>query len=399
MSMRISTNTLFETGAGRIGDLQSRLAKLQEQISLGKRVLTPSDDPISAAQALELSQAQSINAQFATNRTAAKNALNLEEHVLQSVTKLIQDAQTTAVNAGNGSLDDEQRKYLATELKGRLEDLFGLANTRDAEGNYVFGGYRVSEVPFLKVPGGATYEGDQGQRLIQVGPSRKLEINDSGSAIFEKIKTGTGVVTTIARGDNAGSGVIVNGTATAAITHHSYRIEFDTPTTYVVHDLTASTTSAPQPFVAGDAITVGEYKVSITGTPAVTDTFDVQPSKNQSLFNTLAGLVEALGQSAGDATGKARLSNNLNTAINNLGNALDNVLTTRASVGSRLRELEALDEQGDERDTLYAKSLQELTELDYTKAITDLSKQKIMLDAAQQAFVKTSGMSLFNYMS
>jgi flagellar hook-associated protein 3 FlgL len=85
----------------------------------------------------------------------------------------------------------------------------------------------------------------------------------------------------------------------------------------------------------------------------------------------------------------------LQAANNLVGNTLDNVLTVRASVGSRLNELDTLNTQGDDLDTQYAASISNLQDLDYTKAITDLTKQKTMLEALQQSFVQISGLSLF----
>ncbi len=398
--MRISTNTIFDKGVARLGEAQTSLSKTQEQISLGRRVLTPADDPVGAAQALELTQAQAINSQFAVNRQNAKNSLNHEEHVLFNITSLIQDAQTLVVSAGNGALDNTQRSFLATELAGRLDDLIGLANTRDGAGNYLFSGYSTSTEPFAKTATGANYSGDQGQRMLQVSPSRHLALSDSGATIFQSIRNGNGATVTAA-GTNSGSGVISNATLVGTLTGDEYEIEFTSATQFSINNVTTgAVVSAGNNYVSGQAITVGEYQVTITGSPsaaAPADTFTVEPSGNQDLFQTLTDLIGVLNTPASGAVGQANLVNGLNTAGNNLSNALDNVLTVRASVGSRLKELESLDTQGEDRNIQYAQSLAQLQDLDYTKAITDLSKQKIMLEAAQQAFVKTSNLSLFNF--
>lgn len=404
--MRISTNTIYEKGIARMGEGQSALAKTQEQIATGRRVQTPADDPVGAARALELTQAQAMNTQYGVNRQNAKNSLSFEEHVLQSVTSLIQDVQGMVVTAGNAALDSSQRSFLATELTGRLEELFGHANTRDGAGNYVFAGYNTATQPFLKTGTGASYSGDQGQRMLQVGPARQLAISDSGSEVFQTIRTGSGMVTTSANSANSGSGVVSNGTMVSGATlSKKYEIVFNNPpTTFEVNDVTnplAPVAIAPGgfAFVSGQTLTVdGTVQLNITGTPAATDKFRIESSSNQDLFKTITDLIGVLNGAAAGAGGQAKLANGLNTASNNLANALDNVLTVRASVGSRLKEIESLDIQGDDRDVQYAQSLAELQDLDYTKALTDLSKQKIMLEAAQQAFVKTSGLSLFDYL-
>jgi flagellar hook-associated protein 3 FlgL len=402
--MRISTNSLFNTGAAKMSDLQNALNKTQLQMTAGKRILTPSDDPVAAAHALELTQSQGINSQYAINRDNAKASLGIEENALQSITTLLQDVKTLTVNAGNGVLDSTQLKYIATELSGKYDELLSLANSRDGAGSYIFAGYKTTTQPFVKTPTGATYLGDQGPRMLQVGPQRQVAINDNGSAVFESNRNGNGTFVSAAVSTNAGSGVVSPGSVIdpTALTGHSYTITFTSPTTFDVVD--TSTTPAPttlstgNAYVSGQSITFDGMQLDITGVPATGDQFTVDPSKNQSVFTALTDLINLLNQPATTASAKANLNNGLNAAHLNIDSALDTVLTVRASVGSRLKELDSLDSQGDDRDLSYSQALSDLQDLDYTKAITDFSKQKIMLDAAQQAFVKTTGLSLFNYL-
>ena len=72
--MRISTQNLFETGGARLGDLQASLVRTQQQISSGRRILVPSDDPAGTARALDITQSQSLNTQYGLNRQSAKSA-------------------------------------------------------------------------------------------------------------------------------------------------------------------------------------------------------------------------------------------------------------------------------------------------------------------------------------
>jgi flagellar hook-associated protein 3 FlgL len=393
---------LFQTGANRIGELQSSLSKTQEQLAAGRRILTPSDDPVAAAQALELTQAQSINSQFAVNRQNVRSSLSLEESALQSITSLIQDVQAVAVSAGNGTLDNDQRGYKATELRGRLDELIGLVNTRDGVGNYIFSGYRTSTQPYAKDATGAVYFGDQGQRELQVGPQRKIAMSDTGAALFDGIKTGNGRFTTSAAAANTGSGVVSIGTVVdvSAVLDHQYEVRFTSATTYDIVDLTDAANILPSgTYTSGQAITFDGMQLEVTGSPAAGDVFSAAPSTSQSVFTTLTNLISALDTPVSGAAGKAQLANALNTANNQLGRSLDNVLTVRASVGARLKELDSLDSQGDDVDLHYSESLRDLQDLDYTKAITELSQQKIMLEAMQQAFVQTSGLTLFKFIS
>lgn len=400
MSIRISTNTWYDRGSANVGDLQSRISKLQDQLSSGKRIQTPSDDPIGAAQVLQLSQGQSMNEQYGVNRKTARNSLEMEEGVLQSITTTIQNAQALVVQAGNGMMQDEERKFIATSLSAYMDDLMGQANYRDSEGDYLFGGFRVTEAPYVKVPGGARYDGDQGSKMLQVGPLRQIETNDAGSAVFDNIKTGNGLVTSTAVASNTGSGIVSDASIIGAVNGDSYSVVFTSATEYnVLNSTTGETLSGPNTYVSGQSISAGGYQLSITGAPAAGDSFTAEPSKKQSLFTTMSDLIDLLNTPVINEADRARLANGLASATNNLGNALDNTLTVRAGVGSRLSELDSLDTQGGERDTLYAASMSALQDLDYTKAVSDLAKQQVILEAAQQSFAKIANLSLFNYMN
>ena len=183
--MRVSTNLMFETGAGRIGDMQSALNKTMQQISTNRRVLTPADDAVAAARALDVSQAQAVNQQYGVNRQNAKTSLMMVEGALQGVTPLLQDVKTAIVSAGNGSRNDRDRASIATELRGRFDELLGLANSTDGSGNYLFSGYQTTTPAFAKTVAGAQYQGDAGQRKVQIEAARTMDISNSGQEIFQ----------------------------------------------------------------------------------------------------------------------------------------------------------------------------------------------------------------------
>jgi len=183
--MRVSTNLMFEAGTSRMGDLQSALNKTMQQISTNRRVLTPADDAVAAARALDVSQAQAINQQYGVNRQNAKTSLMMVEGALQGVTPLLEGIKSAIIGAGNGSLNDRDRASIATELRGRFDEMLGLANSTDGSGNYLFSGYQSSTPAFAKSALGAQYQGDAGQRHLQVEAARKMEISDSGQKIFQ----------------------------------------------------------------------------------------------------------------------------------------------------------------------------------------------------------------------
>jgi flagellin-like hook-associated protein FlgL len=90
------------------------------------------------------------------------------------------------VKAGNGSYTPSDRESVAIELESRLADLLGIANTADGVGGYVFSGYKSTTLPFTKTATGADYQGDQGQRSLQVGSTRTIPITDSGASVLKQ---------------------------------------------------------------------------------------------------------------------------------------------------------------------------------------------------------------------
>jgi flagellar hook-associated protein 3 FlgL len=407
--MRIATSTIFEAGVRQLGTLQSGMAKLQLQMSTQTRVVTPSDDPIAASRALEVTQSQSLNTQLATNRSNARSSLSQEEVVLNSVTSLLQNVQDLVVSSGNASFTDSDRESKATELEGRLADLLGLANSTDGNGGYMFSGYKSATQPFNQSATGADYFGDQGQRQVQIGSTRSVPISDSGSSVFENNPTGNGTYQTSAAATNKGAGIISSGTVTdvSQLNGHKYALAFKvagTPavTTYSITDNSTtppSSVQTDQPYKSGQSITFGGMSMDIKGEPADGDSFTSAPSQKQSVFTTITSLIATLRGGALGSSGKAALTNGLNQASDNLKSALDTVLTARSTIGSRLNELDSMDSTGTDLNIQYETTLSDLTDLDLVAAYSSFSQQQITLTAAQKSFTTMSGLSLFNYIS
>ncbi|WP_342119112.1 flagellar hook-associated protein FlgL [Pseudoduganella sp. OTU4001] len=412
MVMRISSQTIYNSGVSQLNTLQSQLQRTQLQLSTGRRVLTPADDPVASARALEISQSKELNTQFVTNRSNARSSLSLVDQSLQNTDDLLQDVKRLIVNAGNPALSQQDRLSLATELEGRLDDLLGQANAADGTGGYLFSGYKLNTEPFPKTSTGATYQGDQGARELQVASSRKLPISVSGSAIYEEVLTGNGSFVTGAVAGNqgrGGTGIISPGsvTDTAALTGHQYTIDFTvvpaTPgvpavTTYTVNDVTAGTqVLANQPYKPGEPIAFDGMQLDIKGDPADLDQFTVDPSTNQSLFTTMRNLITSLQASPSNPPADAQRTNDLNLANQNINNALDKVLSVRASVGSGLKELDHLDSAGDDLNIAYEQQIGDLIDADPVETISRFTQLQTNLEAAQKSYKALTGLSLFNF--
>ncbi|HBX13535.1 MAG TPA: flagellar hook-filament junction protein FlgL [Leclercia adecarboxylata] len=181
--MRISTQMMYQQNMRGITDSQSKWMEYGEQMSTGKRVNRPSDDPIAASQAVVLSQAQSENSQYTLARSFATQRVGLEESVLGQVTTALQSAQDKIVYAGNGSLSDNDRSSIATDLQGIRDQLVNLANSTDGNGRYIFAGYKTDAPAFDQTTG--KYDGGDTPIRQQVDSARNMQISHTGSEVFE----------------------------------------------------------------------------------------------------------------------------------------------------------------------------------------------------------------------
>lgn len=399
--MRISSNTIFDSNVAALNQQQTRLLHTQQQIASGRRLLTASDDPVAATRALEISQADATNTQYASNRDSARHTLSLAESTLQAVTSLILDARDATIAAGNGSLDSSGRKAIATDMTAKLQELTGLANSTDGLGNYLFAGFQSRTKPFVDTTTGMAFFGDDGQNLVQVASNRQMATSDSGADVFMRIKNGNGTFATQAAAANTGTGVISSGSVTnpaALVAGNSYTVSFSVAAGVTSYTVTGAPTAlAPPmagiPYVSGQAISFDGMQIDIKGVPANGDSFTVAPSANESVFKTISDLITALNAPVVGAN----LTNSLGRGLHQLDNALNNVLTTRATLGLRLNELDALQIAGENMGLQFKQTLSKLQDTDYNKAISDLTQQNMSLQAAQKSFVKAADLSLFNY--
>lgn len=112
------------------------------------------------------------------------------------------------------------------------------------------------------------------------------------------------------------------------------------------------------------------------------------------VFSIYSDLITILDNPASTDTD---VTNGVAAALANMDTAISNVSNIRSSVGTRLNEIDALNDSGSSRELQYAQALSELVDLDYAQAISDLSQRKVVLEAAQQSFIQITGLSLFNY--
>jgi len=410
--MRISTLQQHNTGVRQLLVNQASTVTTQQQISTGRRVLTPSDDPVASTRILQLQQDISLREQYMGNVTGATNRLSLEEATLSSVTENIARIRELTVNAGNGSMTAEDRGFIASEIDTRLEALVDLMNTKDPSNTYIFAGYKGETQPFQeRAGGGVSYEGDDGERVLDVSNSTEIKTNDSGKKLFVDIKSAQDTFFTQENAKNIGTGLISNGFVSDQEAYSDF-----SPEDIIIQFNADSFVAPPGPnysvlsrsegrpidglkgmlYQPGTELEIKGASFKLAGQPEPGDSFFIRSSPKQSLTDTVAGLVEGLRSLQDNPEDSAALNVLIENSLTNLDFAQSSVSEVQSEIGGRLNTLENIENLHADVDLVSQEVLSQLQDVDFAEAVSRLSLESFLLEAAQQSFVQINRLSLFN---
>ncbi|MCC2606274.1 flagellar hook-associated protein FlgL [Planctobacterium marinum] len=401
--MRISNNQIFDRAINGVIDNQIGLSETQLQLSSGKKLITPSDDPVGAASVLRLTEELDQITQYNRNNTLLQNSLSQEEAVLSNVTSSANRARVLVVQAGNGINTDEDRTAIAGELAQIRDEIFDLMNSQDANGNYIFAGNQ-SDSPAFVYNATATgnryvFQGDDGQNKLQLSNNVTVAGSDSGKDVFENVLARlTGTVTggtanasvkVIQQGEfdnfhkaNYDAVTAANNVFTGTVNGAGNQITFDDPDATTLN------------FTSGEPFTFKGVEFTVTGGAASTVEFTLSQPEKKNLAVTLDEIVAALNDPtvSGDA-----LSEALNDALVGLDNGLKEVSNTVATIGGRVKVATSVYESNLDLEIANKDARSKIEDVDYAEAISELSKQETALQAAQQTFGRVTNLSLFDY--
>jgi flagellar hook-associated protein 3 FlgL len=407
---RISTSLAQQLGINNILFQQSQVNQTQLQISSGKRILTPSDDPAGAAQLLDLSQSLSRLDQFQSNLNYAENRLSLSEVTLQSVTENIHRVRELAVQGFNATNSASDKESIALEMFERLDEIVSLANTKDSNGDYIYAGFQSQTEPFSgsAQSGTFTFNGDQGERYIKIGENRTVTDGNSGAEVFENIldkngqkesifETFYGLATDLANNRSAAEETVITLGAVVhaeTVTLNGINYHFDDGVTL------------PQPVTAADATNI---VVAIGALPTNTAAnLEAAINANDNSVNTqingddititavTSGEGELSVSTLATGTSATTVSIPLYDHLSQIDTALERILNVRSQIGARLNVLESQSETNLDFKISIETTKAQIEDLDIAEAISRFNQQIVGLQAAQQSFVKTQNLSLFN---
>lgn len=414
--MRISSQQAFNLGVKGIQNNYAELIRTQQQISTGNRILTPADDPVASVRLMQLEQQQNMLGQYKDNLVAANNSLVQEESVLNSVNDIMQRIRVLAEEAGNGALSQSDRQSIAAELREREDELLGLMNTKNARGEYLFSGFQGKTQPFVRQGDGSfVYMGDEGQRKLQVASSLDIPISDNGKKVFQNVTNAARLDATYTQ--PAGSSLTVSSplvqdeiayASAPGYPDSQFEIRFNDPANpknYEIFETTTGTSlqtgSMDDDDKLHDSLVFAGVVVHLDGVPNGTETISItaDPAREkQGVLDTIYQLRTALEDNADSPEGSRATRDAVAAAITNIDHAMVTIDQTRGDIGARMNIIETT-QTNNEDVTLVNQAVQaELREVDYPEALSKLAFQSIILEAAQQSYVKVSSLNLFNKM-
>ncbi|MEI6268601.1 MAG: flagellar hook-associated protein FlgL [Methylococcaceae bacterium] len=377
--MRISTNSFFEASSSRLTELQSKISATSDQISSGRRMLNPSDDPVAAAQIIGVQQSQSINTQFSKNITSIQNNLGVVDTTLADIVNNLQGIHDQVISAGNGTLADGDKAAIALNLQGFYDQLLSLSNSTDTSGNYIFGGQKTDTAPFVKNAAQvniATVNGQLGAYQVSAGGS--FTVPASNATWLDATGAPLAAGSVLLAGEtfySAGTGVpatYANAPAGAAILE-TEAIEYKGGTTQSKIQVNNSRQMA----------------ASVLGS----DMFS-----NGDVFNKLQAAITALKMPNSTNPISLQIS-----AVSDLSSSFTTtfaaVSIAQSSVGTRLTSLDGLIAANGNLGLQLTKTLSGLQDTDYNQAVSDLTRQQFILQAAQKTFAQIGKSSLFDFIA
>jgi flagellar hook-associated protein 3 FlgL len=404
--MRLSTAQMSSAGVREMLLRQAEVQHTQLQLATQKRVLKPSDDPVAATSINFLNTEIAQLEQFNRNGEVAQSSNELQETVLTSSTNILFRVNELIVSLGNGVYGETEYDAIKDELEARYEELLGLANSKNANGDYLFSGSLVKTKPFVEDNlGNVSYEGDQDQRMLRVSSGVVAPVSDSGFDTFVDVKNGNGKFINSSAPTNTGTGVIDAGSYSAPpqFLTEAYDISFAPDgfgnLEYTVTGVTSGTVVAgPTPYQDGSDITFNGVQTSISGVPQAGDQFGVEPSSSQDIFTSIKNIINAIDSFVDTPAGRAQLSNSVSGQQASISRSTQNIDLVRSKVGSRLNVVESGTSSNLALLITSKSALSDVQDLDIVEASTRFSQQLVVLEAAQQSFIRVQGLNLFNFL-
>lgn len=406
--MRISTNMMYQRGVRSLQNANERLDTANQQLTTGNKFSSAGDDPVGMSQSQSLSTKIALYNQYNNNGGLLNSSLSLEETSLTSVNTSLSRAYTLMQQANSGALSSTDRASVATSLSEIQKQLLDLMNSKNADGEYIYGGNQSQTAPFaVDSSGQYNFQGDTGQRQIQVAPSVTIPSNDSGLGLFQSVATRRTASTTSTPATALTIGVtdqsqydtfFQNNYSFAIPAKNSYQVSITTDVSgNPKYDILDSTNTSVQSgsYQAGTAITFNGLSLTTNMTTGNSATFQLDAPKNDNILNTLSNAISVLNDPTSSGSAITDLAAKVET---HLTNAMNVVNTKLGEIGGRMNTLDDVMSSNSSLGSIATEAKANVSEVDMYAAISKVSQEQNSLTVAQQAYTKISKASLFDYL-
>ena len=414
---RLGSANTYDNALRNLQTRQTSLANLQENLTSGKKITSPSDDPTGAAQA---ERAMTRITRIATDQRALesqRNSITAAEGALGDITTALQSFRELAASAGNGVNTPADRKTIALQLSGLRDQILSVANKNDSNGLPLFAALGSALAPFVGPQSTApdyTFNGLPGQTTSS---ETAIPFTLDGDAAFMHQASRDGVYNVTTTNTVAGNipngrtfktegvsvvnSALVNGSAyTISVTGvDSTTVPGTTTVTYDIAEnpnvggpYTGLTGSYPTAQTGAITVTaMPGLSLKLVGTPAVNDQVTITP--NPSIFSTLDNAIRDIGNAAND-NGAAQA---VSQALANLDIGMAQVSAVRGRAGDLLNRADRITSNNDKRSIQQEADRSRAEDVDMIKGISDFQNQQTGYSAALQSYAQVQKLSLFNF--
>lgn len=339
---RIATANYFDRNLVNLQQRQAGLDRAQLELSTGKKIIRPSDDPTGANSAIRLRKEIEVSSRYITSQNAGERYNQLSESMTKSMTDNIFRAEQLIQRSINGTMDANSLKAIAGEIQQILNQFEGLANSTNANGDYIFSGFKTQTQTYEKDDFGyPQYKGDDGQREVLVASGFQVKVNDPASKFIENVPSSHASFIPTANAGNTSNSKISMGFVTRQAEYKN-----NTPAAPLTVNFIAGapagqirvevrnsggTALAMEPnkrafidIAPGASVEFNGIKFSTQSNPApvVGDSFSFQSSPNTSIMWTLQRAIDAMGMTSSSYTSTANAGNG-SAAVLTGGNIVD----------------------------------------------------------------------------
>lgn len=406
--MRISTNQIYTQNLRSISANQSALSETQDQLSTGKKLTKPSDDPVGAAKLIRITEELDKITQYNRNTNLLKSSLEQQETVLSSIKDSANRARVLSVQAGNGIMTQDDKNAIASEMKQIRNEIFDLMNSQNSGGEYIFAGYQSQTQAFsynYANPGNKfSFNGDTGTNIIRVSDSVTLKTSSSGQDIFQNV---------YARKNFSIDSTSMNNVAQLEVKDHTaferfHQSMYD-PGNIANNQLQFTMINASElqvtqlgtgdildlvSFASGDKFQYQGMEIEMDASVGQSTIIALDPPQKKNIAETLNDFIEALES---DTISAGEFSKRLSDTIVGIDNAMDKISIESSSIGGRLNIADSIYASNLDMELANKKAQATIEDLDYAEATTRFAKQETALEAALATFPKVSSLSLFQY--